>query len=660
MCRKPKQYKELHPKSQKQNLKKFNEEIVAVVCSILEERDPDLVATWVKEYGWDPRFESYQKNPEPEVDPIFPNPLEAVCQNVVKFFHSLPATSLIRTIIIRDLFENAPNNFIAERLDLTVRRIQIANQSDNQPLPYYLNNLAIPRNRLGFSETHVLNWILMVCLIPSGRNRRCFFGTFGSMYAEYYTWTVQFNFPSVSPGTFNSLRRRENVWLLKGDIFVDPGQIRMKVIERELELLKKALPESQQEVTTLEKEHERLHANDEFAKQRIGLYCKAHKDLEQQPTTVVCSLDFTAMQTSMANKYVDFVVVMASKSPIQLPESLFEAEVEPIQPESLRVCPEVSRPTPKKRPKPLTTKKVDTPNLRKDVTALHKRKKLTITSEPPNVWKPSLHYFHFVLKKTDRCPAKQTFDYVQWVFEFLFRHKVFDPFEQIKLWSDGCGKHFKTYSAHFFMSYFQQTIKKIITWDFLAPNRAHNRCDAAAAHIKGQIDQHIQNYYNLSEVSHLAFACSKLKNMVLVEADFEEFPDVEISIPVDETFMREAFSFEYRPPIEEQLFCKHKCNNKQTCSHPCCRPRFCQVVSLVIKMRDGGTLIRKLKSVATSSELTTLEPLQEDEFWSSQDRVVAIIPVSSTRASQAHHEKDFNYLNVSCDDPSEVSETNFP
>lgn len=50
----------------------------------------------------------------------------------------------------------------------------------------------------------------------------------------------------------------------------------------------------------------------------------------------------------------------------------------------------------------------------------------------------------------------QTHDYVMFFLNLLFDHGVFDNFEALKIWSDGCGKHFKTYPIHYYMA----TLKK--------------------------------------------------------------------------------------------------------------------------------------------------------------------------------------------------------
>ncbi len=100
----------------------------------------------------------------------------------------------------------------------------------------------------------------------------------------------------------------------------------------------------------------------------------------------------------------------------------------------------------------------------------------------------------------------------------------------------------------------------------MAPNRAHNRCDGAAAHLKQKINSFIKDYYSLSQISHLAFAASNLKNSYFIEVT--EFPVV-IECSADDTFMRESFKFEYAKPELRLNKCGHACYGTD-CGHVGC------------------------------------------------------------------------------------------
>jgi hypothetical protein len=107
-------------------------------------------------------------------------------------------------------------------------------------------------------------------------------------------------------------------------------------------------------------------------------------------------------------------------------------------------------------------------------------------------------------------------------------------------------------------------------WDFLPPGDAHNRCDAAAANWKRPQKKLVKEFAVLTSVGHLAFACSEMKNSYLIEAAYADFPDP-LECLIDEPWMREAFHFEYGEPGELPKTCKHQCQNKQSCTHACCK-----------------------------------------------------------------------------------------
>ena len=257
---------------------------------------------------------------------------------------------------------------------------------------------------------------------------------------------------------------------------------RMKEIERELAT--EFLPEEKKEPLRLELAD--LEEQDRFAKERIKLYCQSHRNLEHEEKTCVVSLDFTAAQTSMQSKFCDFVVVVATHSPISIPPTMLDQKIIPSTPPSLKGHEQLVIDNSQKKKRRTKKEMMDVerppvmPNLRDDIITYHKKKKMPVVTNVSH-FKPSLNYLHFVIKRdakienedgmVEEVKVSQTFDYVQWVLEFLEEHKFFDGFERVRFWSDGCGKHFKTYSSHFFMASYQQRLAIPLTWDFLAPNR---------------------------------------------------------------------------------------------------------------------------------------------------------------------------------------------
>jgi hypothetical protein len=568
-------------------------------------------------------------------------------KNVSSLYQSLPKTSPIKTTIINELFEGISVAEISSTLDIVPKRVYEARSIESKKLNYYLRGLEIPRERLGLSETCLINWFLLACIVPSGRNRRCFFGTPSAMFNEYYCWTIQNAFPSVSPTTFFRIRKRENIWILKGDTFVDRGPIRIAEIDRLL-----LEEQNMEDIQSLQNEKDSLVESEIFAKQRISDYCEAHTSLEFQNKTVILTMDFTGIHNSMADTFQDFVLTIATNHEVDLSSLFSDFIISPETPSSLKgIDINVERTKKKRRKK---SEMVDvvrppvSPNLRKDIKQHHKTKKLDELQQVPSKYKPFLNYLHFLVKRSKDNKIKQTLDYVQWVLDFLALTGFFDKFNYVKIWSDGCGKHFKTYDTHFYIAHLQSRVTCVITWDFLAPNRAHNRCDAAAAHLKQAFKKYIQNNYILSLTSHLAFASGNLKNTFLIEADISAFKIPEHCRP-DIPFMRDAFSFSYGEPIKVDVQCKCKCNKKSTCSHSCCKGFEATKVDLIIQMRDGDTIFRKLMS--TDFVIPNRGVDEVDELWGNLDREL-ILP--EIRVSPQNQNEEYEYGSVTFDDDDEV------
>ena len=195
-------------------------------------------------------------------------------------------------------------------------------------------------------------------------------------------------------------------------------------------------------------------------------------------------------------------------------------------------------------------------NLVDDLKKTKKTKKLPSLDPIDPVFKPFCTYFHFLVKRTEETPATQTFEYVEWAFDLLIEHGLLNQIENLTIWSDGCGKHFKTYNTHFGIAEKQQDRPETkFRWRFLAPNKAHNRADAAAAHLSVSISKLIQNFNLMSDLGHLAFANSKLTRSIMIEADFADFPPTRDTSQLGEAFMRTAFDFEYLDFGVETIVC---------------------------------------------------------------------------------------------------------
>lgn len=81
----------------------------------------------------------------------------------------------------------------------------------------------------------------------------------------------------------------------------------------------------------------------------------------------------------------------------------------------------------------------------------------------------------------------------------------------------------------------------------------------------------MRDYCVLTSVGHLAFACAEMRNCYMIEADWPGLPDP-LDCLIEETWMRDAFHFEYGTPREDYKYCKHVTSGtcKGRCNHACC------------------------------------------------------------------------------------------
>lgn len=266
-----------------------------------------------------------------------------------------------------------------------------------------------------------------------------------------------------------------------------------------------------------------------FAVERIKAYKAAHKALADQPHKMVLTVDFTQHQTSMANKFHDLIFVVATKDPLSIPDSILNHQVPahtpPNRDPTFHPIEQVKLPRRTRREiheSEIPGRPESQPNIRSDVASCSKAMKLPPIDVVDVGFKPECCYFHFIVNRCKETPATQTFDYVEWAFNFLFENQLFEGFSELEVWSDGCGKHLKCYNTHYGMAKKQAEWPSLkISWNMLAPNKAHNRADAAAAHLKVATTKLIDNFYLLSSINHLAFSNCKVANSIIVEAEFE-------------------------------------------------------------------------------------------------------------------------------------------
>jgi hypothetical protein len=132
------------------------------------------------------------------------------------------------------------------------------------------------------------------------------------------------------------------------------------------------------------------------------------------------------------------------------------------------------------KPKPEKKEKMEPENQKPEkfshriqIETMKKEKRLPpLIITDANNYVPNLTYFHCITKKgIIACSivplvsniigngkddkVTQTHDYVMYFMNLLAKHKVLQQFKYIKIWSDGCGKHFKTYPIHYYIAKLQ-------------------------------------------------------------------------------------------------------------------------------------------------------------------------------------------------------------
>lgn len=357
----------------------------------------------------------------------------------------------VRTAFLHELTDGVPCSKAADALEIQPSSVTRASQYDGRPYVEFQRQLGFPRANRGDSHRFLLDWLNddANCPYPSGMNARCYTGSPAIMWAEYATASLAQSIAPLQVDAFERVRSRERVQTRKGDIFINRDEVRLAELHAKIEKDATLSVEYEAEIAELEK-------NLAFCKERKKWYREAHQALKGNAKKMVVTIDFTGTQTGMQDKFTSFVVVICTDQPLRIPQQLSDAIVQPEEPESRK---KVDKPVLKKR-KRKTKAEIAKSGGGRELKPSFSQYKVKKAREPKtpqrekerNEYKPSSTVFHFVLKRGDDTPG-QISPYVQWAMDFLFqKHKIASDFEEVHLFSDGCGKHFKTYPTHWYAS----------------------------------------------------------------------------------------------------------------------------------------------------------------------------------------------------------------
>lgn len=329
--------------------------------------------------------------------------------NVTRMLKELPHTP-VRTAFLHDLTAGLPVTEAANALGVSHSIVSRASEYCDRGFVEYLRQLGFPRANRTSSHEFLLKWLCdpLNCPVPSGWNTRCYTGSPDMMWAQYAGASLADAIAPLHEKTFHEVRRRENVGIRSGDIFINRDEVELA------ELKALDATEVSEEVA---KRIAKLELNLKFCKERKLFYRQSHQALQYNSKKMIVTVDFTAAQTGMQDKFSNFVVVVCTDLPLSIPEELERAVAKPVEPQRLR---KVEKPELEKGKRKTKKQIAKTGGGRKLLPSWTEAKvKMARKKELPGLeavggveYKPCSTVFHFVLQRTDSTPG-QTSPYVQ-------------------------------------------------------------------------------------------------------------------------------------------------------------------------------------------------------------------------------------------------------
>jgi len=344
-----------------------------------------------------------------------------------------------------------------------------------EELKFYLMQLEFLRDRLGEKKSTLFTWFISRCTVPSGRKKRYYmYGTPESMWVEYMNYCVDLGQDWIEETKFHLMRKKERVGILKGDIFMNPMKHDLAKATAKFEELQKKYPRPNQkqkgEIALAEKAIKEIEVKLAWNAQKKKEYKDAHLNLENDSNRAVITLDFFGTgktTTSLGDEdgdFIDLILVIATKEELSVPKSLLDELIEEVTPLSIfktqiaeqMLNPEESDSAGSRGPY-LKKEKEITSHTQAIKAKRRERELPPLDVSDRNSYVPHLAYFHCISKKkVEKVSIKQTHDFLMYFLDFLFlKHDLLKGISNVDHWSDGCGKHFKTYPTH---------------WNFLPPH----------------------------------------------------------------------------------------------------------------------------------------------------------------------------------------------
>ena len=171
-----------------------------ILCTIKQEEEQEEEKVEEKEEDEEQQqvLESLLKDSPTEVVQLL--------KNLKTIYESLPKTTPPKTAFRNDVFENVDAGVTATILDIKRNTVTKGAKKKSEPLKYYLSQLGIKRDTIGIERREKLaEWLSNNTIIPSGRNKRYFYGTPQNMYLKYFVWCTRQDSAPISKPIFRKL-----------------------------------------------------------------------------------------------------------------------------------------------------------------------------------------------------------------------------------------------------------------------------------------------------------------------------------------------------------------------------------------------------------------------------------------------------------------------
>ena len=243
-------------------------------------------------------------------DPQEEDVLRGIVNNVARVLKELPRTP-VRTAFLHELTAGLPVTEAANALGVSHSNVSRASEYCDRPFVEFLRQLGFPRANRASSDEFLLKWLgdPLNCPVPSGWNTRCYTGSPDMMWAQYAGASLADAIAPLHEKTFHAVRRRENVGIRSGDIFINRDEVELA------ELKALDATEVSEEVA---KRIAKLELNLKFCKERKLFYRQSHQALQYDSKKMIVTVDFTAAQTGMQDKFSNFVVVACTDLPLSI------------------------------------------------------------------------------------------------------------------------------------------------------------------------------------------------------------------------------------------------------------------------------------------------------------------------------------------------------